>query len=73
MEICPRERVAFSRGSIKKLNWEIVRAAFVESGENKAKAARILNFSRATLYCFFNETPDFIAQFMNTYQVLFVR
>jgi transcriptional regulator of acetoin/glycerol metabolism len=47
-----------SRGPSKKLDPESVRAALAQSGGNKAKAARILNVGRATLYRFLADFPD---------------
>jgi PAS domain S-box-containing protein len=47
-----------SRGPLRKLDPETVRAALVRSGGNKAKAARILGVGRATLYRFFTDFPD---------------
>ncbi|MDY6951956.1 MAG: sigma 54-interacting transcriptional regulator [Thermodesulfobacteriota bacterium] len=42
----------------RKLDPEGVRAALVQSGGNKAKAARILGVGRATLYRFLADFPD---------------
>ena len=47
-----------SRGPARKLDKEIVKAALIESGGNKAKAARILGVGRATLYRFLADYPD---------------
>ena len=42
----------------RKLDRESVLGALVQSGGNKAKAARMLGVGRATLYRFFSEHPD---------------
>jgi len=47
-----------SRGPSRKLDHESVRTALAESEGNKAKAARILNVGRATLYRFLAAFPD---------------
>ena len=47
-----------SPGPSRKLDMESVKAALVKSGENKAKAARILGVGRATLYRFLADYPD---------------
>jgi PAS domain S-box-containing protein len=47
-----------SRGPSRKLDPESVRAALVQSGGNKANAARILGVGRATLYRFLADFPD---------------
>ena len=47
-----------SPGPSRKLDVETVKAALVKSGDNKAKAARILGVGRATLYRFLAEFPD---------------
>ena len=46
------------RGPSRKLDQESVRSALVQSGGNKAKAARILGVGRATLYRFLAAFPD---------------
>jgi transcriptional regulator with PAS, ATPase and Fis domain len=46
------------RGSSRKLNMERVERALKKTGGNKAKAARLLNVGRATLYRFFNDYPE---------------
>ncbi|MDY6973192.1 MAG: sigma 54-interacting transcriptional regulator [Thermodesulfobacteriota bacterium] len=50
-----------SRGPNRKLDPERVRAALIQSGDNKAKAARILGVGRATLYRFLDDFPDALA------------
>ncbi len=47
-----------SPGPSRKLDIESVNAALVQSGGNKAKAARILGVGRATLYRFLADFPD---------------
>ncbi len=47
-----------TRGPARKLDEENVRAALVQSGGNKAKAARLLGVGRATLYRFLSDFPD---------------
>lgn len=46
-----------NNGASRKLNVERVEFAMEKAGGNKAKAARLLNVGRATLYRFFNEHP----------------
>jgi len=50
------------RGPLKKLNAESVQYALEKTGNNKAKAARLLGVGRATLYRFLNEHPDVIPE-----------
>ncbi|MBU2510853.1 sigma 54-interacting transcriptional regulator [bacterium] len=45
------------RGATKKLDTETVKSSLIETGGNKAKAARLLGVGRATLYRFLNENP----------------
>ncbi|MDY6879513.1 MAG: sigma 54-interacting transcriptional regulator [Desulfatiglans sp.] len=47
-----------SRGPARKLDKEVVSAALIQSGGNKAKAARLLGVGRATLYRFLADFPD---------------
>jgi transcriptional regulator with GAF, ATPase, and Fis domain len=47
-----------TRGPSRKLDPESVRAALVQSGGNKANAARMLGVGRATLYRFLADFPD---------------
>jgi DNA-binding NtrC family response regulator len=47
-----------SRGPSRKLDLERVRAALVQTGGNKAKAARLLGVGRATLYRFLSDQPN---------------
>jgi len=47
-----------SRGPSRKLDPGIVRAALIQSGGNKAKAARLLGVGRATLYRFLDNFPS---------------
>jgi DNA-binding NtrC family response regulator len=52
IELKKWEDMRSHRGPSKKLDMESVRAALVQSGGNKAKAARLLGVGRATLYRF---------------------
>ena len=52
---CKRKRP--SPGPSRKLDAETVRAALIQSGGNKAKAARLLSVGRATLYRFLADFP----------------
>ena len=45
-------------GPSRKLNYESVRSALIQSGGNKAKTARVLGVGRATLYRFLDMSPD---------------
>ncbi len=45
------------RGPASKLDADIVRAALIKTGGNKAKAAKLLDVGRATLYRFLNDHP----------------
>ena len=47
-----------SRGPSRKLNPSAVQSALLESGGNKARAARTLGVGRATLYRFLSDFPD---------------
>jgi DNA-binding NtrC family response regulator len=46
------------RGPARKLYLDAVKEALEKTGGNKAKAARLLNVGRATLYRFFNDYPE---------------
>ena len=48
------------RGPARKLGAEAVKAALIQTGGNKAKAAKLLGVGRATLYRFLNDHPDVI-------------
>ena len=50
-----------SRGPKPKLNGPSVSRALIQSGGNKAKAARILGVGRATLYRFLADRPDLMS------------
>jgi len=50
-----------SRGPKRKLSGPNVSRALIQSGGNKAKAARILGVGRATLYRFLSDRPDLIS------------
>jgi PAS domain S-box-containing protein len=47
-----------SRGASRKLNVENVKSALIQTGGNKARAARILGVGRATLYRFLADRSD---------------
>jgi transcriptional regulator with GAF, ATPase, and Fis domain len=49
------------RGPKRKLNGPNVSRALIQSGGNKAKAARILDVGRATLYRFLADRPDLMS------------
>jgi transcriptional regulator with PAS, ATPase and Fis domain len=61
LELKSSESVKHSRGPKRKLNGPTVRKALIQSGGNKAKAARILGVGRATLYRFLADRPDLSA------------
>ncbi len=50
-----------ARGPKRKLNGPDVSRALIQSGGNKAKAARILGVGRATLYRFLSDRPDLVS------------
>ncbi|MCF8110723.1 MAG: sigma 54-interacting transcriptional regulator [Desulfobacteraceae bacterium] len=50
------------RGPYKKLDVETVRAALQKTGGNKARAAKILEVGRATLYRFIREFPEAVPE-----------
>jgi PAS domain S-box-containing protein len=58
IELRENQRKRPSRGPARKLELEGVLAALVQSGGNKAKAARILGVGRATLYRFLADFPS---------------
>jgi transcriptional regulator with PAS, ATPase and Fis domain len=55
LELRSKKVEKLSRGPSRKLNKENVENALIESGGNKAKAARILGVGRATLYRFLKD------------------
>ena len=46
------------RGPVRKLDAEMVKAALVKTGGNKARAAKVLGVGRATLYRFLGDHPQ---------------
>jgi DNA-binding NtrC family response regulator len=54
-------RTVQRRGTHRKLDEAIVKEALVRSGGNKAKAARLLEVGRATLYRFLKDYPEVIS------------
>ena len=58
MELNDGQLFGSRRGSSRKLNMARVELALEKTGGNKAKAARLLNVGRATLYRFFNDYPE---------------
>jgi transcriptional regulator with PAS, ATPase and Fis domain len=61
LELRAAESRIQSRGPKRKLNGPNVSRALIQSGGNKAKAARILGVGRATLYRFLSDRPDLIS------------
>ncbi|MCF8129431.1 MAG: sigma 54-interacting transcriptional regulator [Deltaproteobacteria bacterium] len=61
LELKSDENPVQSRGPKRKLSGPNVSRALVQSGGNKAKAARILGVGRATLYRFLSDRPDLIS------------
>lgn len=58
MELRDSKGPVYKRGSSKKLDVDTVKDAFVKTGGNKAKAARLLGVGRATLYRFLADYPE---------------
>jgi transcriptional regulator with PAS, ATPase and Fis domain len=58
MELNDNRLFGTLRGSSRKLNMVRVELALEKTGGNKAKAARLLNVGRATLYRFFNDYQE---------------
>ena len=58
MELRDSKGPVYKRGSSKKLDVNTVKDAFVKTGGNKAKAARLLGVGRATLYRFLADYPE---------------
>jgi sigma-54 dependent transcriptional regulator, acetoin dehydrogenase operon transcriptional activator AcoR len=61
LELKADENRIQSRGPKRKLSGPNVSRALIQSGGNKAKAARILGVGRATLYRFLSDRPDLIS------------
>jgi len=58
MEINDNRLSQIIRGPSRKLDRAQVESAIKKTGGNKAKAARLLNVGRATLYRFINDYPE---------------
>ncbi len=58
LELRERQEMRTSRGPSRKLDDETVRSALAKTGGNKAKAARLLNVGRATLYRFLKDAEN---------------
>jgi len=58
MELNDNRLFGTTHESSRKLNMARVELALEKTGGNKAKAARLLNVGRATLYRFFNDYPE---------------
>jgi transcriptional regulator with PAS, ATPase and Fis domain len=58
MEVNARRACGNIRRSARKLSAARVESAMEKTGGNKAKAARLLNVGRATLYRFFSDYPE---------------
>jgi len=58
MELNDNRLFGTNRESSRKLNMARVERALEKTGGNKARAARLLNVGRATLYRFFNDYPE---------------
>ena len=61
LELRTSESIRHARGPRRKLNRPAVSKALIQSGGNKAKAARILGVGRATLYRFLSDHPGLIS------------
>jgi len=48
------------KGSSRKLNYQIVNQALLKTGGNKAKAAKLLDVGRATIYRFLAQHPELV-------------
>ena len=58
LELRENENTCIRRGPSRKLNIESVRSALVQTGGNKARAAKLLGVGRATLYRFLGDHPE---------------
>ena len=58
MEFQGKEDTGRRSGPARKLDVEMVRSALVKTGGNKARAARLLDVGRATLYRFLHDYPE---------------
>ena len=58
LELRKYKRPVSRRGPSKKLDIDEVKAAFVKTGGNKVRAAKILGVGRATLYRFLADYPE---------------
>jgi PAS domain S-box-containing protein len=58
LELREFNRPAIHRGPGRKLNAQAVQEALIQSGGNRAKAARLLGVGRATLYRFLGDHPE---------------
>ena len=58
LELRENENICIRRGPSRKLDIESVRSAMVQTGGNKAKAAKLLGVGRATLYRFLGDHPE---------------
>jgi PAS domain S-box-containing protein len=58
IEIIDHQTKQTRRGPSRKLDIDIVKAALVKTGGNKARAAKFLGVGRATLYRFINDYPE---------------
>ena len=61
MELAQLRVVRNKRGPVRKLDSDAVKSALEKTGNNKAKAARLLGVGRATLYRFLNGHPEVIS------------
>ncbi|MBW2218966.1 MAG: sigma 54-interacting transcriptional regulator [Deltaproteobacteria bacterium] len=60
MELTENIDISLKRGPSKKLDTNSVKTTLVRTGGNKAKAAKILDVGRATLYRFINDHPEVV-------------
>jgi len=62
LELLESRTERIRRGPASKLDSDIVRAALIKTGGNKAKAAKLLDVGRATLYRFLNDHPEVVPE-----------